>query len=349
MRSPAGGLRRDARVKCLALLTMGFLMANGITGDGSVHGGEATAGWRKWRGNPVLGGELGTCFDVALLKEGGRFRMWFSWRPRKSIALVESADGVDWSPPAIVLGPNRASGWEDKINRPAVVRRPGGYHMWYTGQTERRSWIGYAVSPDGTSWTRKSPKPVLSPTEPWEKVALMCPHVLWDGERRLYRMWYSGGEQYEPDAIGHATSPDGLVWTKHKANPVFRADPGSPWERHKVTACQVLRHRGGHVMFYIGFRDTHHAQIGLARSRDGLTAWQRHPANPILRPGPAPEAWDHDACYKPFAILDGATWRLWYNGRRESVEQIGLALHEGEGLGFQSAAPPTQAPRRKEP
>ena len=38
----------------------------------------------------------------------------------------------------------------------------------------------------------------------------MCPHVIWDEEMKLFRMWYSGGEQYEPNAIGYATSPDGL-------------------------------------------------------------------------------------------------------------------------------------------
>ena len=27
-------------------------------------------------------------------------------------------------------------------------------------------------------------------------------------------------------------------------------------------------------------------------------------------------------------------WLLWYNGRKGGVEQIGLALHEGEDLGF---------------
>ena len=66
-------------------------------------------------------------------------------------------------------------------------------------------------------------------------------------------------------------------------------------------------------MFYIGFRDEAHAQIGLARSRDGITDWQRHPANPIIRPGEG--QWDHDACYKPYAIFDGQKWLLWYNGR----------------------------------
>ena len=49
---------------------------------------------------------------------------------------------------------------------------------------------------------------------------------------------------------------------------------------------------------------------------------------------PAAGKWDADACYKPFAILDGDRWLLWYNGRRGGTEQIGLATHAGIDLGF---------------
>jgi predicted GH43/DUF377 family glycosyl hydrolase len=298
---------------------------------------ETTAGWVKYDGNPVLGGKLGTCFDISVLKQGDTYRMWFSWRPKRSVALVESNDGIHWSEPLIVLGPRKQSGWEDEVNRPVVLQRGDGYHMWYTGQVkpgqpDGHSWIGYATSADGKTWKRMSEKPVLSPQRPWEKVAVMCPHVIWDNGTGLFRMWYSGGEQYEPDGIGYATSRDGLTWTKREDNPVFKADPNTAWERHKVTGCQVVQQGDWHVMFYIGFRDVDHAQIGVARSKDGITHWQRHPANPIVRPGK--ETWDHDACYKPYAIFDGKKWLLWYNGRHGGSEQIGLALHEGEGLGF---------------
>ncbi len=142
----------------------------------------------------------------------------------------------------------------------------------------------------------------------------------------------SGGDQYEPDAIGYATSEDGLHWTRYPTNPIFQPDPGSPWEQHKVTAVQVEKHGEWYLMFYIGFRDVDHAQIGLARSKDGVTHWQRHPDNPIIRPGK--DQWDHDACYKPCAIFDGEKWLLWYNGRHGSLEQIGVAIHPGEDLGF---------------
>ncbi|HEV3258844.1 MAG TPA: family 43 glycosylhydrolase [Gemmataceae bacterium] len=319
-----GRQKRELRIIVAALAGMSLLAGAARTGP--------RAGWVKSQANPVLGGKLGTCFDVTLLKEGGKFRMWFSSRPRASIALVESKDGVRWGEPAIVLGPHKATGWEDDVNRPVVLRRAGIYHMWYTGQARGHSWIGHATSPDGKQWTRSGTRPVLCPEKPWEKVAVMCPHVLWDAKAGVYRMWYSGGEQNEPNAIGHATSPDGRTWTRSKANPIFRPDPKHAWEKDRVTGCQVLRRGGWYVMFYIGFRDEARAQIGVARSRDGLTGWQRHPANPIICP--AKDRWDHDAVYKPFAILDGKRWLLWYNGRRGGVEQIGLAVHEGEDLGF---------------
>lgn len=295
---------------------------------------ETAAGWVKHPRNPVLGGDLGTCFDVSVLKDGGIYRMWFSWRPKKSIALVESEDGVGWSNPLIVLGPNDETDWENDLNRPVVIKNGNRYQMWYTGQARGHSWIGYATSDDGKKWQRMSRRPVLSAEAPWEKVAVMCPHVLYDDEAKLYRMWYSGGEQYEPNAIGYATSSDGLTWTKHKNNPIFKPDPKNLWEQDRVTACQVIRQGDWLLMFYIGFQDENTAQIGLARSRDGITGWQRHPANPLIRRGR--DKWDHDAVYKPFAILDGRRWLLWYNGRKGNVEQIGLAIHEGEDLGFGS-------------
>jgi beta-1,2-mannobiose phosphorylase / 1,2-beta-oligomannan phosphorylase len=310
---------------------------------------DTASGWIKYAGNPVLGGTLGTCFDVSVMQVGDRYRMWFSWRPRKSVALVESQDGLQWSEPKIVLGPRTETGWEEDINRPVVIKRDDGYHAWYTGQAKGQSWIGYATSLDGINWERASRMPALSPEQPWEKVAVMCPHVIWDKSAGLFRMWYSGGEQYEPDAIGYAVSPDGVNWTKHWDNPIFKSDPQLAWESHKVTGCQVVRLKDWHVMFYIGFRDRDHAQIGIACSRDGITAWKRHLANPIIRP--TLNGWDHDACYKPFALVDDGKWRLWYNGRHGSLEQIGVAFHEGEDLGFvdaQTGAPKFMAPGRIE-
>jgi predicted GH43/DUF377 family glycosyl hydrolase len=322
----------------LTLFMMFALFATpGETAARSLGSGvETTAGWRKYENNPVLGGDLGTCFDISVLKISNEYLMWFSWRPKQSIALVKSQDGIHWGAPVIVLAPDLKSGWQSDVNRPVVIERSDGFHMWYTGQANGHSWIGYAVSQDGIHWKRMTPSPVLSPDRAWERVAVMCPDVIWDSSARIYRMWYSGGEQYEPNAIGYATSRDGIHWTKSAASPVFNSDSHLEWEQQRVTGCQVIRVGHWYYMFYIGFRNIDQAQIGLARSKDGIRDWQRLPENPIIRAGIRADEWDHDACYKPYALWDGKQqrWLLWYNGRNGHFEQIGLAIHPGESFGF---------------
>jgi len=294
---------------------------------------DVHAQWVKYENNPVLGGkDLGTVFDIFVLKNGNEYVMYSSWRPKRSVAVSVSTDGMNWTRPEIVLSPNNQTDWEDDINRPSVLIKDGIYHLWYTGQYKgKNSHIGYATSKDGKNFVRQSDKPVISPTEPWEKVAVMCPHVIWDKKEKVYKMWYSGGEQYEPDAIGYATSKDGIRWNK-RPQPVFAADSTKEFEKYKVTACQVVKRKKDYLMFYIGFSDINTARIGMARSKNGIDKWERFSGNPII--SPTPGGWDADACYKPFAIPEKNRWMLWYNGRNKSVEQIGLAIYQGADLKF---------------
>jgi len=296
------------------------------------------AGWEKYAQSPVIGGDLGTCFDVSVLYHDDLYKMYFSWRPEKCIAYCESADGISWSAPIKCIKPRPSEkGWEDDLNRPAVLLRDGLYHMWYTGQylageANGTSHIFYATSSNGVDFKRFQDTPVLYPCEEWEKSALMCPNVIWDDDAQMYRMWYSGGEQYEPNAIGYAFSRDGINWTKNSSNPIFSSDKSTAWEQHKVAACHVTKTDDRYLMFYVGFYNEDYAQIGIARSADGISKWQRHPLNPIIAPSPG--NWDAEACYKPYTIFDGKKWILWYNGRVGHFEQIGVAFHDGLDLSF---------------
>src|ERR1700690_2262224 len=112
------------------MLLVAFVSSSSVLG--AEVGTQTNASWTKYGGNPVIGGNYGTCFDVAVLKDGERYRMWLSWRPQKSIALVESSDGLHWSePPRVVLGPREQTGWETEVNRPVVIKRGQVYSMWY--------------------------------------------------------------------------------------------------------------------------------------------------------------------------------------------------------------------------
>ena len=292
-------------------------------------------GWVKYSGNPVFGDpEIGTCFDVHVHRILGKYRMYFSWRPKSSIAWIESEDGIHWGEPHIVLEKDPSSGWEDVLNRNCVVRFPDRTLMWYTGQARGFSRIGCAVSTDGErSFSRLSALPVLIPEFPWEKESVMNPFVLFDEKKRLFRMWYAAGETFEPNAIGYAESSDGLHWQKSPLNPVF-VHGKALQDQARVGGCEVLPdpEHGGFYMFYIGYYDIDTAGICAAHSPDGITQWTRLENNPIVSPDPG--KWDSDACYKPTVIRDeeNKCWKLWYNGRTGGNEYIGMAVHEGLDL-----------------
>ena len=85
------------------------------------HG--TNGGWKKLPENPLLGGELGTCFDIAMLRENDEILLYFSWRDKASIALCKSRDGIHWDEPRFCIRPRKAKeGREDDLNRPPVVK-----------------------------------------------------------------------------------------------------------------------------------------------------------------------------------------------------------------------------------
>ena len=324
-----------------------------LLGSSSLCAAGTAGNWTLYEHNPVLGPGLGVIFDVSVLTNPAgsglpRYSMYNSWRTDNNsravdaIGLATSPDGLSWSGQRVVLPPLPSpSSWEHVVNRASVISRgaSGAYEMWYTGQTDNESFIGVAYSKDGVQWERRSVDPVLSPASAtWEKAAVMCPCVQYDASAPVpYRLWYSGGDQYEPDAIGVAFSTDGLRWVKDRANPVLKPDPSAPWEALKVTGAHVFYDEisGWWYSFYIGFLTEDTASINAARSRDGLTGWQRHPANPLIAHGDA-DSWLCDAVYKPYVAweADNSRWLLWFNGRCGDVEAIGVAIHKGHDLGF---------------
>ena len=291
---------------------------------------ETNGGWKKYEGNPVLGSaEIGTCFDVNVMKIDGVFRMYFSWRPKKALAVCHSRDGIHWSEPQIVLPLDGGSGWEDIVNRNCVVKVGDVYHLWYTGQARGYSKIGYATSKDGFHFERQSRLPIMIPEYPWENKSVMNPYVLFDESRKVFRMWYAAGETYEPNAIGYAESTDGMTWRKSPLNPIF-VQGHEFYDKDRIGGCEMKRLSDGRfAMFYIGYEDIDTARICVAVSDDGIVGWRRLASNPIVSPGMG--KWDGDACYKPSVFRDDENkrWLLWYNGRLKNNEYIGLVIHQG--------------------
>jgi len=92
------------------------------------------------------------------------------------------------------------------------------------------------------------------------------------------------------DAAPSATR--GVVWSPDPGNPVLERDLSS-WDQAVIEPC-VRFIDGRYLMWYSGYLeplgDATAIAIGLATSPDGVV-WERHPQNPILRPGAA-GAWN---------------------------------------------------------
>lgn len=277
--------------------------------------------------------ELGTCFDVNVVPWGeARYNSYFSWRSQNCIALARSEDGIHWSEPVRCLEADPTSGWEDRVNRATVWFKEGTYHMWYSGQARGHTRIGYATSRDGVHFRRVSRLPVMISEYPHEGFSVMNPYVRWDEARHLWRMWYASGETFEPNVLCYAESPDGLKWEKSPLNPIFVKGEGDSWDRDRIGACEVHPLEDGRwVMFYIGYSDIHTARIGAAISANGIAGWTRLKANPLVEPTPG--EWDSTAVYKPSVVRERDRWLLWYNGRTQTREYIGMAEHRGTDLG----------------
>ena len=284
--------------------------------------------FEKYGDAPVLGNsETGTFFDAYVWRDNGRLRMDFSWRSKKALAVTFSDDGIHWDEPIITLEYDRSTG-ENNLNRNCVIKDPygDGYLMWYTSQhlqgNDGRSWIGIARSDDGIHFERFYKDPVLVPEMDFEKVSVMNPFVMYENGK--FRLWYAAGETYEPNVICYAESDDGIHWKKYDKNPMFCCNPENEYEQDRIGAVQILRENDGYLMFYIGYWDIDTACICAARSKDGISNWQRVPENPLITPTAG--TWDENSCYKPAVIRDeNGLYHVWYNGRRKHNEYIGYA------------------------
>ncbi|HSQ76859.1 MAG TPA: hypothetical protein VLT13_14960 [Bacteroidota bacterium] len=207
--------------------------------------------------------------------------------------------------------------WYQGAWSPCVLYNPDSsrFEMWFVGSSgalgDRPCRVGHAVSTNGVSWTVRS-TPVLSPEAgKWDSYSVEAPYVI--RENGQYKMWYTGTTDFLTFRIGYATSPDGIAWTKHPANPVFGADPEN-WELIGAGYCSVMPSNGRYKMWYTsGSAIGANEYIGYAESPDGLQ-WQRDTLNnPVLGPGGVGQ-WDGFMTALPRVLKAGDLHYMWYLG-----------------------------------
>jgi hypothetical protein len=111
----------------------------------------------------------------------------------------------------------------------AAQHPDGRIFLWYAGRENRDEgvWrVGLATSNDGITFTRHPQNPVLQEGDPgaFDSGGVSQPVVVWDENRRMFRMWYEARDFFAARSIGYAVSPDGVRWSRSPDNPVLTAD-----------------------------------------------------------------------------------------------------------------------------
>jgi predicted GH43/DUF377 family glycosyl hydrolase len=281
----------------------------------------------------------------AMIYHDGAYHMFFNginaYPAAVSIGYATSTDGYAWS--LVGTDPVFTS---DKVKyaptaifaSSVLVGDDGVWTLYFytvDPATHPHSTIGRATAPKPTGpWTPDA-APVLTPgvAGTWDAYSVAHPSVLHTSAG--YVMYYSGAaSDADPhDAIGMATSPDGVHWTKRN-DPVLRAGTGGAWDSQIIFDPNVVQTPSGYVLVYLslgpnGVVPTPFSAFGYATSADGVT-WKKSSANPIL------STLDHPNWQFMFLanlLYQNGTLLLYFDLQQSSntfgVTDVFLATHAG--------------------
>jgi predicted GH43/DUF377 family glycosyl hydrolase len=318
-----------------------YVRAYATNTAGTSYGDEqsfTTMGWAKYSGNPVMYPGSSTSWDKVTVGFGSviyynsKYHMWYTGGStvdttyRWKIGHATSDDGIAWTKdiknPVLDRGPKGI--WDDNIvHIPKVMVINNTFHMWYTGHKGTNGYrnfqIGHATSTDGSTWTKDVNNPVLAmgSAGTWDRSWVCIGDVLFTGTK--YHMWYSGCDSARVGVkIGHATSTDGLTWTKDPANPVLVSLTSAEWDYSRIDYTSVLFDGSIYHMWYSGGSEPFKWKIGHATSTDGIN-WTKDPDNPVLSAGSSGE-WDpNSVAVMSVLVSSDNKYKMWYSGSKTGV------------------------------
>lgn len=127
-----------------------------------------------------------------------------------------------------------------------------------------------------------------------------------------YKMWYSGLASNAVMYVFHATSTDGINWTRYSQDPVIKPTPNF-WDSEHTQAGPVIYENGVYKIYYTGWANSNgNWDIGYASSSDGIN-WVKL-SNPVLEGNP--NNWDQRAVATS-VVKKGSTYYMFYAGQSD--------------------------------
>jgi hypothetical protein len=236
---------------------------------------EALAGrdrWKAYPGNPIIEpGKAGRwdCWAVmsmTVVRVGQTFHLYYEGGLTGcgdlQIGHATSTDGLNWAkdPANPVLRPGKPGDWDEGATwDPFVIYEDGVYKMWYGGERagHRDFQCGYAVSKDGTHFTKKGKISTFDVGDIGDM------HVYHDTKTGRYYMYYWDRSLNKADRLRVAVSKNETDFDFENAQTISIRNevPG-----HRYT--HVFKVADTWYMFY-GYENK--PKTGFATSTDGLT------------------------------------------------------------------------------
>jgi hypothetical protein len=227
------------------------------------------------------------------------------WAPHRDNPIVMAGDLID------------KGLWAD----PSVLKVGDGYVMYMTSSTKepfKPPILTFrAVSRDGVKW-RLDPERPLMDASGTPFVSIETPSVVYF--RGEYHMYYSGihpSGHLPVMEIGHATSPDGVTWTKDPLPVITSSGKVSEWNGYTVAEPGAVVYKDKLHLYFIGIgarpkgMPPQLQSIGLAISSDGRTFDKPRIVHTQSKLYP-PEA-GFPGYSTPSAIADGDTIHLFFD------------------------------------
>jgi len=220
-----------------------------------------------------------------------------------------------------VMVPGEPGGWNySSLGPGSILFFDNTYHMYYDAYTEFKDWaFGYATSPDGITWEKHPNNPILELGAPGEWDSYWISDAFVVNADTIFHMWYTGRKEGGQFRIGHATSPDGIEWTKDPDNPVRDIADGIP--ASDFCGHSPVMHDGSlyHMYYMTGNWSTRIQEVWHATSQDGWN-WTNDPLNPVL---------EGDLyTYATSVIFDGDQYLMFYGDGPAMNWTINLTVSE---------------------
>lgn len=247
-----------------------------------------------WKEGSLVTGLFSYCRHPKVERVENGYMIWY-WNTDFSDSIsvlrcAESVDGINWTNDApltqvetTVIAPGKWNHESTGICR--VFFNPDGPNHIVVPTNAQAVWqnrfvmyyfsansVGLAASADGRQWQGydDGAQPVIAPGETgsWDNGGVIAWTVM--KIDNTYHMWYSGGKAASNEGIGHAQSPDGVIWIKSINNPILHKDNGISWRNARTYTPSVIYEPGeGNTppffkMWYSGLSDAGAYSLGFA-------------------------------------------------------------------------------------